>query len=281
MEKLRELVHGLRSFRTTYYPSHRELFEEFAKGQHPQVMFVTCSDSRIDPNLMTQMQMGELFVLRNAGNIVPPYGAANGGEGATIEYGISALGIDKIIICGHTHCGAMKGLLKLNQLQEKMPLVYNWLGHAESTRRLVLENYVDYDPEDLAEIMVAENVLAQINNLKTYPVIHSRLFQGRIKIFGWIYNIETGGVLQISLLDHEPAYLPECPVRLSDATDMHIPGRCVMPLTEVTEASPAPIESSNGTPQRSPASTSTEPPVDAGWLPSEQRERIYRGSSRR
>lgn len=278
MEKLQELVHGLRSFRTTYYPSHRDLFEEFSKGQHPQVLFVTCSDSRIDPNLMTQMQMGELFVLRNAGNIVPPYGAANGGEGATIEYGISALGIDKIIVCGHTHCGAMKGLLKLNQLQEKMPLVYNWLGHAEATRRLVLDNYSGYEPDDLVEILVAENVITQIENLRTYPVIHSRLFQGNIKIFGWIYNIETGGVLQISFLDHEPEHLPECPIRLSEATDLHIPGRCVVPLTEVSKEAPVEPKFENGSLPSIPASAT--PAVAAGWLSAEQRDRIYRGSRR-
>jgi carbonic anhydrase len=278
MEKLRELVRGLRSFRTTYYPSHRDLFEEFAKGQQPQILFITCSDSRIDPNLMTQMQMGELFVLRNAGNIVPPYGAANGGEGATIEYGISALGIDKIIVCGHTHCGAMKGLLKLNQLQEKMPLVYNWLGHAEATRRLVLDNYSGYEPDDLVEILVAENVITQIENLRTYPIIHSRLFQGSIKIFGWIYNIETGGVLQISFLDHEPEYLAECPIRLSDATDLQLPGRCVVPLTDLSEAATVGMLQDNGSSQTVP--TTAPSPAAVGWLSPEQRERIYRGSRR-
>jgi carbonic anhydrase len=176
----------------------------------------------------------------------------------------------------------MKGLLKLNQLQEKMPLVYNWLGHAEATRRLVLDSYADYESEDLVEIMVAENVLTQIDNLKTYPVIHSRLFQGKIKIFGWIYNVETGGVLQISFLDHEPDYLPECPVRLSEATDLPIPGRCVMPLTDTSELSPALAVSTNGSTRGSAAATTaSEPTGQSGWLSSDQRDRIYRGSSHR
>jgi carbonic anhydrase len=142
---VKKLIHGLHKFRDTYVPTHQELLTELSHGQKPRVLFITCSDSRIDPNLITQTDVGELFVIRNAGNIIPPYGAANGGEGGTIEYAIDALGIEQIVVCGHSHCGAMKGLLQLNKLQADMPLVYNWLKHAESTRRLVQENYSNYN----------------------------------------------------------------------------------------------------------------------------------------
>ena len=117
------------------------MFELLSHGQHPRILFVTCSDSRIDPNLITQTEPGEMFIIRNAGNIIPPYGAANGGEGAAVEYAVQALGIREIIVCGHSHCGAMKGLLKLDKLEEDMPLVYQWLKHTEATRRTVKENY--------------------------------------------------------------------------------------------------------------------------------------------
>ncbi|AFZ34074.1 Carbonate dehydratase [Stanieria cyanosphaera PCC 7437] len=192
---MKKLISGLDKFRHTYVPTHQQLLAQLSHGQKPRVLFITCSDSRIDPNLITQTDVGELFVIRNAGNIIPPYGAANGGEGGTIEYAIHALGIEQIVVCGHSHCGAMKGLLKLNELQAEMPLVYDWLKHAESTRRLVKENYSNYQGEELMEIMVAENVLIQINNLKTYPVVQAKLHQGKLQIYGWIYHIETGEVL--------------------------------------------------------------------------------------
>jgi carbonic anhydrase len=117
------------------------MFEKLSLGQHPRILFITCSDSRIDPNLITQTEPGELFIIRNVGNIIPPYGATTGAEGAAIEYAIEALGIRHIIVCGHSHCGAIKGLLQLGSLTEQMPLVYDWLKYAEATRRIIKENY--------------------------------------------------------------------------------------------------------------------------------------------
>ena len=108
---MQKLIQGLHRFQRDLFGSQRELFERLAQGQHPEVLFITCSDSRINPNLLTQTQPGELFILRNAGNIVPPYGAVQGGEAATIEFAVAGLGVKDIIVCGHSHCGAMKGLL--------------------------------------------------------------------------------------------------------------------------------------------------------------------------
>ena len=203
---MKKLIRGLDKFRQTYVSSHQELLEQLSHGQNPRVLFIACSDSRVDPNLITDTDIGELFVIRNAGNIIPPYGAANGGEGGTIEYAISALGIEQVVVCGHSNCGAMKGLLKLNKLQKDMPLVYDWLKHAESTRRLVMENYPHYKGDDLMEVLVAENVLIQIENLKTYPIVRARLHQGRLKIYPWVYNIETGNVLAYDARTH--TYIP-------------------------------------------------------------------------
>ena len=109
---MQKLIHGLHHFQTALFGSQRELFERLAEGQSPEVLFITCSDSRINPNLLTQTEPGELFILRNAGNIVPPYGAVQGGEAATIEFAVAGLGVKDIIVCGHSHCGAMKGLLE-------------------------------------------------------------------------------------------------------------------------------------------------------------------------
>ena len=164
-----------------------------AKGQNPETLFITCSDSRIDPNLLTRSQPGDLFILRNAGNIVPPHGAANGGEAATIEFAVAALGVKDIIICGHSHCGAMKGLLQ-PEMVASLPAVSSWLSHAETTRRIVRDNYGHLDGDRLVTATVEENVLVQLENLRTLPAVASRLVQGDLHLHGWVYKIETGEV---------------------------------------------------------------------------------------
>jgi carbonic anhydrase len=199
---MKKLIRGLREFKSNYVSTHRDLFLKLPQGQKSRVLFITCADSRIDPNLITQTNMGELFIIRNAGNIMPPFRAANGGEGATLEYAIDSLQIEQIVVCGHSHCGAMKGLLMLNELQSDLPLMYDWLKHSEATRRLVKENYSNYTGEELLEITIAENVLTQIENLKTYPVVRSKLYQNKLKIYGWIYHLETGEVLAYDPENH-------------------------------------------------------------------------------
>jgi carbonic anhydrase len=272
---MKKLIKGLREFKSSYFSSHQDLFEQLSHGQKPRVLFITCSDSRMDPNLITQAEVGELFVIRNAGNIIPPYGAANGGEGASVEYAIQALGIEQIVVCGHTHCGAMKGLLKLESLKEEMPLVYEWLKHAEATRRLVKDSYGGtYQTEELLEIAIAENVITQIENLRTYPVIHSRLYQGKLKIFGWIYHIETGEVLAYDPESHSYVY-PQ-----SQLPDNHPEQGSTRGEFTSTSAPPLALElphrhssendNSNG--------ASEELPV-ASWLPPDQAVRIYRGGT--
>lgn len=192
---MEKLLRGLREFQENYVPSHEELIRKLAKGQHPRVLFIGCSDSRVDPTIITQSEIGDLFIIRNAGNIIPPYEATNGGEGATIEYAMEALDIKQIIICGHTQCGAMKGLLQLGELEEKMPLVYDWLHHTEATRKLVFDHYSDLEKPAKLNMLVAQNVLTQIDNLRTYPSVHSRLHAGELSIHGWVYNIETAQLL--------------------------------------------------------------------------------------
>lgn len=193
---MKRLIQGLHQFQTNYFSTHRELFELLSQGQHPRVLFITCSDSRIDPNLITQTGPGEMFIIRNAGNIIPPYGATNGGEGAAVEYAVHALGVKDIIVCGHSHCGAMKGLLQIQKLEEEMPTVYEWLKHAEATRRIMKEHYQEYQGEDLLNASIQENVLTQLENLRTYPVIQSRLKNGQVQLHAWVYEIETGQVLE-------------------------------------------------------------------------------------
>jgi carbonic anhydrase len=190
---MQKLLRGLHHFQTTIFGSQRELFERLAQGQHPEVLFITCSDSRIDPNLITQTEPGELFILCNAGNLVPPYGGGLGGEAATVEFAVAGLGVKDIIVCGHSHCGAMKGLLDPPPARD-FPALTQWLSHAESTRRIVQDKYADREGPSLLNVTIQENVLAQLENLRTHPVVASGLAQGKLKLHGWVYKIETGEV---------------------------------------------------------------------------------------
>ena len=190
---MQKLIQGIHRFREENFRPLKGLFEQLCKGQAPETLFITCSDSRIDPNLLTRSQPGELFILRNAGNIVPPHGAGNGGEAATIEFAVAALGIKDIIICGHSHCGAMKGLLDPASVAS-LPTLSSWLSHAETTRRSVLDNYGHLEGDRLVTATVEENVLVQLENLRTLPAVASRLVRGDLHLHGWVYKIETGEV---------------------------------------------------------------------------------------
>ncbi len=190
---MQKLIQGIHQFQNESFLPLQEMFEELAKGQNPETLFITCSDSRIDPTLLTRASPGDLFILRNAGNIIPPHGAGTGGEAATIEFAVAALGVKNIIVCGHSHCGAMKGLLQPEQLAS-LPAVSSWLSHAEMTRRIVRENYGHLDGDRLLTATVEENVLVQLENLRTLPAVASRLIPGGLHLHGWVYKIETGEV---------------------------------------------------------------------------------------
>jgi carbonic anhydrase len=191
---MQKLVEGIHEFQEKFFTSHKQLFQRLAQGQQPLALFITCSDSRIDPNLLTQTKPGELFIMRNAGNIVPPYGAVLGGEAATIEYAVCVLKIKDIIVCGHSHCGAMNGLLHPEQVGE-LPAVREWLAHAEATSRIMKENYKHItDEAPRLTATVEENVLVQLENLRTHPSVAATLGRGELKLHGWVYKFETGQV---------------------------------------------------------------------------------------
>lgn len=195
---MQRLVEGIHRFRQDRFTNEQSFFEKLVEGQHPIALFITCSDSRIDPNLITQTGPGELFILRTAGNIVPPHGSGYGGEAATIEYAVAALGIKDVIVCGHSHCGAMGGLMKLEALSS-MPAVAGYLQHAAATRRIIQENYKDVSDEaEQVNLAVSENVLVQLENLRTHPSVAAALSRGDLKLHGWVYKFETGEIFAYS-----------------------------------------------------------------------------------
>lgn len=191
---MQRLVEGFDRFRTTRFPAQQEMFSALAAGQSPLALFITCSDSRIDPNLLTQTEPGELFVLRNAGNIVPPYGANGGGEAATIEYACRVLEIPQIVICGHSHCGAMHALINSTGSTD-LPATQAWLGFASETRRAVSEKHPqELTAEERLTAAVEENVLVQLDHLRSHPAVADAETAGKLKLAGWVYRFETGEV---------------------------------------------------------------------------------------
>ncbi len=212
---MKKIVDGVARFKSDIYPIHRELFEKLSTGQAPEVLFITCSDSRIDANLITQTAPGELFLVRNAGNIVPPHGPGAGGTVASIEFAVGALGATELIVCGHTDCGAMKGALAPEELTE-FPHVCNWLKHADAAVRVVKDNHSELDGAAKLQCMIEENVAAQLRNLRTHPFVAARLAAGRVRLHGWIYDIRNGEITSYN--ETERAWAP-----LSDAEMAQLP----------------------------------------------------------
>lgn len=191
-EALNAIVGGFKRFRNEVFPQQEELFKALATAQNPRAMFITCADSRIVPELITQSAPGDLFVSRNVGNVVPPYGQMMGGVSTAIEYAVLALGVQHIIVCGHSDCGAMKAVLNPQGL-ERMPTVKAWLRHSEVALRVVEENCGCGGHETLG-ILTEENVIAQLNHLSTHPSVAAKLASGQLFIHGWVYDIETSAI---------------------------------------------------------------------------------------
>ena len=190
---MEKVLKGLLRFQKEVFAKKKKLFASLSKQQNPSLLFVTCSDSRIDPSLLTQTDPGDIFIIRNAGNLIPTYGAAIGGSTATIEYGVSVLQVKDIIVCGHMDCGAMKGLLHPKKLQD-LPAVKAWLQHAETTVRIVKDHCAHLKGDELFAATIRENVLVQLDHLRTHPAVATRLRQGDLRLHGWVYSIGTGEV---------------------------------------------------------------------------------------
>lgn len=190
---MEKLITGVAKFQQEGFPENKGLFESLASGQQPEALFITCSDSRIDPNLITQTQPGDLFICRNAGNIVPPHSPITGGITASIEYAVMVLNVPHIIVCGHTDCGAMKGAMNPESVKE-LPHVSNWLNHCSAALAKVKARH-DGDCQGHLKEMIRENVILQMKHLETHPSVASRLATGSVQIHGWVYDIGKGEVI--------------------------------------------------------------------------------------
>ncbi len=197
-EVLQRLKEGVRRFQTEVYPQQAEVFAQAASvPQRPHTLFIACGDSRVDPIAITSSGTGEVFVTRNIGNMVPAYGDMLGGVSAVIEFAVSSLNVRHIVICGHTHCGAMHALLEPESVAD-MPTVKNWIENAHAAlvaaETLQERTTAITTDERMIDVLTEQNVLLQMQHLKTHPSVARAMAKGELTISGWIYCIGTGEV---------------------------------------------------------------------------------------
>jgi len=186
-----KLIQGALHFQNEIYPHYRELYRTLARGQSPRWLFIACSDSRVVPSMLVQSAPGELFICRNAGNIVPAHSDHSGGVSATIEYAVQVLKVKHIIVCGHSDCGAMKAVLEPEKVAG-LPAVSSWIRNGERARAVVMESAAEGSEQSLLDALTRENVLAQLDNLRTLPCVAAKLKARTLEIHGWMYDIENG-----------------------------------------------------------------------------------------
>lgn len=193
---MNELLGRVFSFEKQVFPNQSGLYNKLAsEGQSPKALMISCADSRIVPEHIMQADPGDLFVCRNAGNIVPPFSQANGGVTSTVEYAVMALGVRDIIVCGHSDCGAMKALVH-DGAADSMPNVVAWLRHASAAQKVARESYPqDMSDHDMLHAITLENVVIQLAHLRTHPAVAAGIARGEIALHGWYVDIHEGRVL--------------------------------------------------------------------------------------
>ena len=207
---------GAVRFQQEVFPQKRALFERLSKGQTPEALFITCSDSRIETAMLTQTEPGELFICRNAGNIVPPHTSQTGGMTASIEFAMAVLKVPHIVVCGHTECGAMKGAMDIDALTD-LPHVRQWLGYARAAVEVVGHIGRDRSAADRMTMLLEQNVVLQLQHLRTHPSVAARLASGEVQLHGWVYDIRTG---QVAALDEATGrFLPVAKRYAADVAD--------------------------------------------------------------
>lgn len=215
---MNELIGRVFDFEKLVFPSRTDLFAKLvADGQSPKALMISCADSRVVPEQIMQADPGDLFVCRNAGNIVPPFATQNGGVSSTVEYAVAALGVRDIIVCGHSDCGAMKALMNPHML-EGMPNVAAWLRHSHAAEHVVRTGYKELDGTEQIRAASLENIVVQLAHLRTHPSVAAGIARGEISLHGWFVDIHngvmlgldgaTGQFVQLSADDDLPVALP-------------------------------------------------------------------------
>jgi len=192
---MEKLISGIHRFRTQYWSENRELFRRLAEhGQSPEALFITCCDSRVIPTVITHGAPGDLFIVKNMGNFVPPYSETvldRTGVAAAVEYAVEHLHVRDIIVCGHSDCGAMNALHKDRTLFAGTPHIAEWLRNGDRTLEVVSANYSGLSGGEMLAVTSEENVLVQMENLRTYPVVQKAAREGWLHVHAWFFEIGT------------------------------------------------------------------------------------------
>ncbi|MCX4506533.1 carbonic anhydrase [Streptomyces anulatus] len=197
---MQDLSEGVAQFQRDVYPAKAGLFTHLATNHRPSTLFISCSDARVVPELITQSEPGELFVIRTAGNLVPAYTPGPDGVAASIEYAVSVLGVSDIVMCGHSACGAMTALAEQHDLSGA-PAIADWLRHADAS----LARIAGESRAQEVEVLVRENVIAQLANLATHPSVARALTAKSVTLHGWVYDIPSGTVTELRTSVPSPA----------------------------------------------------------------------------
>ncbi len=192
---MERIIDGVLKFQRDVYPSQKALFQQLSNMQRPQALFIGCADSRVVPELFMQQGPGDLFVVRNAGNIVPPFAVAPGGVSASIEYAVAVLGVPDIIVCGHSGCGAMTAILRGGEQLEALPAVAKWLHFSDAAKQIVAKRNKGDDDEVKLSALICENVLTQLDHLLTHPAVAAAVKAKEVRLHGWVFDIATGRVM--------------------------------------------------------------------------------------
>lgn len=192
---IKELVEGFGNFRERYFEKDPALFKDLVEnGQHPKVAIVACADSRVSPSVLLQAAPGSLFVIRNVANMVPPPSAAAGNATiAGLEYAVLGLGVDHIVVLGHSHCGGIHALIEgPSKTADTFPHVTEWVAAFEPARVRALDDLGEAGETETARCMEKAAIAASLENLRGYPWVNSRLDAGTLRLHGWYFELAAG-----------------------------------------------------------------------------------------
>jgi carbonic anhydrase len=205
LDAIEELIAGYRRFRNGYYRANEERLTALAtEGQSPAVAIVGCCDSRVDPAVITDSAPGDLFVIRNVANLVPPCeGEGNWhGTSAALEFAVTGLEVEHLIVLGHARCGGIRALLEDNAPTGDGHFIAHWMQIADSARQVALEAADPRSMDERARLCELESIKISLTNLASFPWIQKRLEQGRLKLHGWYYDMKSGELLFLDQRDN-------------------------------------------------------------------------------
>lgn len=202
MQEMQKFIHGFRRFQEDYFSEDRELFDRLKQGQRPRVVLIGCSDSRVDPSMMVRSEPGDLFIVRNVANLVPPceHDHSYHGVSAALEYAVCHLEVEHIIVLGHSCCGGIRSLMEGIPTEKNGEYISRWVGIAERAKQQVLETFADAPPEQQAKACEHASILVSLENLLTFPWIRERVEADTLDLHGWYFDIESG-----NLYSYQPA----------------------------------------------------------------------------